>query len=84
MSKAKEFRTITDEVIDKRKKQAEEEMNKFWSESLVKLERCAHEGRNYGYIEIPCRFDVNYILGLVEVEEFRHEAIAHREYKITW
>lgn len=84
MSKAQEFRTITDKVVEEIKRQAEAEMNKFWSESLEKLERCAKEGRNYGYIEIPCRFDAMYILKLAQDEEFKIDRTSSREWKIYW
>lgn len=84
MSKAQEFKTITDEVNEARRKQEEAEMNAFWSESLTKLEKCAREGRNFGYIDIPCRFDATYILALAEIEEFKIERTSSREYKISW
>ena len=84
MSKAQEFRKITDEVINTRRKELEAEMDALWAESLLKLERCAKEGRNYGYIEIPCRFDTKYILALVEKEEFRVERTGCGEYKLCW
>lgn len=84
MSKAQEFRKITNEVIENKKKQEEAEMNAFWAEALLKLEKCAKEGRNYGYLEIPCRFDSTYILALAEAEDFRIERSACREYKLCW
>ena len=84
MSKAKELRAITNEVLEKRKKQEEAEMKKFWSEAVEKFELCAKEGRNFGYINIPCNFDAMYILKLAQDEEFTFDRTGSREWKICW
>jgi hypothetical protein len=85
MSKAKEFRVITEEVLAKRKAIRRKEAEEFWTKSLDSLRECAMDGRNYGYISIPSSIDEVVVLEAAEAEEFSvYRATAYREYKICW
>ena len=85
MSKAKEFRVITEEVLAKRKAIRRKEAEEFWTKSLDNLRERAMDGRNYGYISIPSSIDEAVVLEAAEAEEFSvYKATAYREYKICW
>lgn len=85
MSKAKEFRTITEEVLAKREAMKRKEAEEFWAQSLEDLKECATSGRNYGYISIPSSISETIVLEAAEAEEFSvYKAKAYREYKICW
>lgn len=85
MSKAKEFRTITEEVLAKREAMKRKAAEEFWAQSLEGLKECATGGRNYGYISIPSLIDEAVVLEAAEAEEFSvYKATAYREYKICW
>jgi hypothetical protein len=85
MSRAKEFRAITEEVLAEREAIKRKAAIEFWVQSLDSLRECATEGRNYGYILIPTLIDEAVVLEAAEAEEFSvHKAIAYREYKICW
>lgn len=85
MSKAKEFRTITEEVLAKREAMKHKEAEEFWAKSLESLKECAQGGRNYGYIAIPSSISETIVLEAAEADEFSvYKATAYREYKICW
>ena len=85
MSKAREFRAITKEVLAKEETVKRKAAEEFWAQSLEKLKKRATEGRNYGYITIPSSINEAIVLEAVEADEFSvYKAAGHREYKICW
>jgi len=85
MSKAKEFRTITEEVLAKREVAKRKDAEKFWARTLENLRECATEGRNCGYMQIPSLIDETIVLEAAEAEEFSvYKSTAYREYKVCW
>ena len=85
MSKAKEFRAITEEVLAKREVMKRKASEEFWAKSLESLRESATEGRNYGYISIPILIDETIVLEAAEAEEFSvYKSPVYREYKICW
>lgn len=85
MSKAKEFRAITEEVLAKREAMKRKASEEFWAKSLEGLKECATGGRNYGYISIPSSIDEAVVLEAAEAEEFSvYKSTIYREYKICW
>lgn len=85
MSKAKEFRAITEEVLAKREAMKRKAAEEFWAQTVESLKECAQAGRNYGYISIPSSIDETIVVEAAEAEEFSvYKATAYREYKICW
>lgn len=85
MSKAREFRAITEKVLAEMETAKRKAAEEFWAQTLESLRKCAADGRNCGYVSIPCSIDETIVLGAAEEEEFSvYKATAYREYKICW
>lgn len=85
MSKAKEFKAITEEVLAKREAAKRKAAEEFWAQTLENLRECATEGRNYGYVSIPSSIDEAVVFEAAKEEEFSiYKATVYREYKICW
>lgn len=85
MSKAQEFKAITEEVLAKREAVKRKAAEEFWAQTLENLRKCATEGRNYGYVSIPSSIDEAVVLEAAKEEEFSiYKATVYREYKICW
>ena len=85
MNKAQEFRTITEKDWEENKKIKRKAAEDFWAKCLVNLEKCAREGRNYGFITVPASIDKVIVLELADADGFSyHCERSLLEYKISW
>ena len=85
MSKAREFRAITEEVLAKREAVKRKAAEEFWAQTVESLRECAQEGRNYGYISIPSSIDEAIVIEAAEADEFSiYKAAVFKEYKVCW